>query len=80
MNVTYNKKPAIMRRNGRLVYGDKYGKRIASKIYLFNYNNYYNRKLKILTESELSQNIYAQENINFIKSDGITTSQVSSPV
>ena len=46
MNVTYNNKPAIMRRNGRLVLGEiDSGKRIASKIYLFNYNNYYNRKL-----------------------------------
>ena len=77
MNVSYNNKPAIMRRNGRLVLGeiDK-GKRIASKIYLFNFNNYYNRKVKILTESELSQNIFSQDNINFIKADGITTSQV----
>ena len=77
MNVTYNNKPAIMRRNGQVVLGgiDK-GKRIASKIYLFNYNNYYNRKLKILTESELSQNIFSQDNINFIKADGINTSQV----
>ena len=49
---------------------------MPSKIYLFNYNNYYNRKVKILTESELSQNIFAQANINFNKSDGINTSQV----
>ena len=76
MNVTYNKKPAIMRRNGKVVLGDKYGKRITSKIYLFNYNNYYNRKLKILAESELTRNICTQDNINFTKSDGRTTSQV----
>ena len=49
---------------------------MPSKIYLFNYNNYYNRKVKILTESELSQNIFTQANINFNKSDGINTSQV----
>ena len=49
---------------------------MPSKIYLFNYNNYFNRKVKILTESELSQNIFAQANINFNKSDGINTSQV----
>ena len=49
---------------------------MPSKIYLFNYNNYYNRKVKILNESELSQNIFAQANINFNKSDGINTSQV----
>ena len=49
---------------------------MPSKIYLFNYNNYYNRKVKILTESELSTNIFTQANINFNKADGINTSQV----
>ena len=49
---------------------------MPSKIYLFNYNNYYNRKVKILRETELSQNIFSQANINFNKSDGINTSQV----
>ena len=49
---------------------------MPSKIYLFNYNNYFNRKVKILTENELSQNIFAQSNINFNRADGINTSQV----
>lgn len=49
---------------------------MPSKIYLFNYNNYYNRKVKILKDDELSSAIYTQDGINFNRADGIYTSQV----
>ena len=48
----------------------------TSKLYLLNWNIYYNKRVKIIQVSDLEQAFYSQANTNFNPGDGVYTSQV----
>lgn len=48
----------------------------TSKLYLLNWNVYYNKRVKIIQVSDLGQAFFSQSNINFNPGDGVNTSQI----
>ena len=47
----------------------------TSKLYLLNWNVYYNKRVKIIQVSDLGQAFFSQSNINFNPGDGVNASQ-----